>query len=75
MSSVESWFFSSLGWKVPMPTRSFSERISRFTTTWRISFSQLPSYWVMRSWNVLRQNGHRLPVFDDAVVARRPAAG
>jgi hypothetical protein len=26
VSSVESWFFSSLGWKVPMPTRSFSER-------------------------------------------------
>jgi hypothetical protein len=31
VSSVESWFFSSLGWKVPMPTRSFSLRTTRRT--------------------------------------------
>ena len=31
VSSVLSWFFSSLGWKVPMPRRSFSDRISRLT--------------------------------------------
>ncbi len=33
VSSVESWFFSSLGWKVPMPTRSFSLSTSRRTRT------------------------------------------
>ena len=50
MSSVESWFFSSFGWKVPMPTRSFSESTRRRTTAWRATRSHWPSYWVIRSW-------------------------
>ncbi len=43
VSSVESWFFSSLGWNVPMPMRSFSlisMRLMRMC--WSMTIAQLP---------------------------------
>ena len=43
VSSVLSWFFSSLGWNVPMPTRSFSLMTRRLTLTWPRTFSKSPS--------------------------------
>ena len=58
VSSVESWFFSSLGWKVPMPTRSFSLKTSRWTRMCFITRSKSPSYWPISSRKTKRQAGH-----------------
>src|SRR5205085_2530492 len=50
VNSVESWFFSSLGWKVPMPMRSFSDSSSRYTLTSLASIcTQSPSYLASRA--------------------------
>ena len=61
VSSVESWFFSSFGWNVPMPTRSCADKSSRRTWTWFKTRVQSPPYRVISSRNSWRQNGQRSP--------------
>jgi len=62
VSSVESWFFSSLGWKVPMPMRSFSLSTRRRTRTWFSTiFAQSPWYFVISPRKMKRLAGSRSP--------------
>jgi hypothetical protein len=62
VSSVESWFFSSFGWKVPMPMRSFSLNTRRFTRTWFSTiFAQSPSYFVISPLKMKRLAGSMSP--------------
>ena len=61
VSSVLSWFFSSLGWNVPIPRRSFSLSTRRCTFTCSIVFRQSPPYRSIRSAWILRQNGQTSP--------------
>ena len=62
VSSVESWFFSSFGWNVPMPTRSFSLKTRRFTRTWFDTiFAQSPSYFSIRALKMKRLAGSMSP--------------
>ena len=62
VSSVESWFFSSLGWNVPTPTRSFSLSTRRLTRTCFCTiFAQSPSYFCMRALKMKRLAGSMSP--------------
>jgi hypothetical protein len=64
VSSVESWFFSSFGWNVPIPTRSFSESRRRRTRTCSTTFVQSPWWRSIRIRKKWRLTGSSSPWID-----------
>ncbi len=66
VSSVESWFFSSFGWKVPMPMRSFSERTTRRQRMWlAITFDSHPRNCVISVLQDEAAGGIEIPIDAD----------